>query len=195
MAPRKRSRAPRSSARKTTTRKPARKAAARKTATRRAKPAARKARKPAAAKRRAAPRRGAAAKGGAAPAGAIGMMVQHLDYTSQSMDEIKRFYTELLGFTKFNHMTGEMNYLRVETGPSSSLGFMPPMEGAPEQWRPPREPNLYLIVKDVDAAYRAIAARGVTFDDPPQNMPWGHRVANLRDPEGRRVCLAQVLER
>ena len=188
MPPRKRSRTRRSSGRTTSTRKPPRKAAARKTAARRSKPAARKARKPAA-------KRGAAPRRGAAPAGALGLMVQHLDYTSQSMDEIKRFYTELLGFTRFNHMTGEMNYLRVETGPSSSLGFMPPMEGAPEQWRPPREPNLYLIVKDVDAAYRAITARGVTFDDPPQNMPWGHRVANLRDPEGRRVCLAQVLER
>ena len=89
MAPRKRSRRP--SGRKTATRKPSRKAAARKTAARGRKPAARKARKPAAAKRRA-PRSRAAA-----PAGAIGMMVQHLDYTSQSMDEIKRFYTELLG--------------------------------------------------------------------------------------------------
>src|SRR5260221_730023 len=136
-------------------------------------PPARRARRPPTARRRAAPGRGAAARGGAGRAGATGMMFQHLDYTSQSMDEIKRFYTELLGFTKFNHMTGEMNYLRVETGPSSSLGFMPPMEVAPEQWRPPREPNLYLIVKDVDDAYRPIEAHSVTLVYPTQNHPCG----------------------
>ena len=87
--------------------------------------------------------------------------------------------------------TGAMRYLAVSTGPSSSLGFMPPMEGGPDQWSPPREPTLYFMVQDVDAAYRTLSNRGVSFDEPPRDMPWGHRVARLKDPEGRRVCLAQ----
>jgi predicted enzyme related to lactoylglutathione lyase len=127
------------------------------------------------------------------PPSAIGMLTQHMDYTSQSMDEIKRFYTELLGFKTFMHMTGEFNYLSVTTGPSSSLGFMPPMENAPEQWRPPREPALYFMVADVNAAYERLSGRGVLFDEPPRDMPWGHRVTRLRDPEGRLVCLAQQM--
>jgi predicted enzyme related to lactoylglutathione lyase len=127
------------------------------------------------------------------PPSAIGMQTQHMDYTTQAMDEVKRFYTDLLGFKQFRQMTGDMTYLAVTTGPSSSLGFMPPMEGGPDQWSPPREPALYFMVKDVDAAYRALSNRGVSFDEPPRDMPWGHRVARLKDPEGRRVCLAQQM--
>ena len=185
MATRKRSRAKRSSKRKPAARKAARKPAARKRAAA-SKP---RRRKPVTAKRTAT----RAAKAPAMPPSAIGMRMQHMDYTSQAMDEIKRFYTELLGFKQFRHMTGDMVYLQVVTGPSSSLGFMPPMEGAPDQWRPPREPSLYFMVKDVDAAYRSLSSRGVSFDQPPQDMPWGHRVAHLKDPEGRRVSLAQQM--
>ena len=126
----------------------------------------------------------------ASPASTIGMLVQHVDYTTQAMDEVRRFYAELLGFKQAQY-DPKMNYFNVMTGASSSIGFMPPMEGSPDQWRPPREPALYFMVKDVDAAHRDLSKRGVAFDQPPQDMPWGHRVALLKDPEGRRVCLAQ----
>jgi predicted enzyme related to lactoylglutathione lyase len=151
----------------------------------------------AAAARKPAPARAARAPQAAPPAAAanaIGLVNHHLDYTSHDMDAIQRFYVELLGFSQ-SQRDPEMNYLYVQTGPSSSLGFMPPMPGPPEQWRPPREPALYFIVSDVDAAHRELATRGVSFDQPPMDMPWGHRVAVLRDPEGRRVCLAQNLRR
>jgi predicted enzyme related to lactoylglutathione lyase len=119
---------------------------------------------------------------------------QHLDYTSHALDDVKRFYTELLGFRDFEYDPG-FQYLRVRTGPSSSLGFMPPMPGPPEQWRPPREPALYLQVEDVDRAWRDLESQGVTFLQPPTDMPWNHRVAILRDPEGRTVMLAQPIGR
>ena len=67
------------------------------------------------------------------------------------------------------------------------------MPGPPEDWRPPREPAIYFFVRDVDRAYRELSARGVSFDGEPADAPWGHRVALLRDPEGRRICLAQPL--
>jgi predicted enzyme related to lactoylglutathione lyase len=125
---------------------------------------------------------------------AIGFLVQHMDYTSHDLEGVKRFYTELLGFTDAQYMP-EHQYLAVKTGATSSLGFMPPMPGPPEQWRPPREPTLYIGVADVDRAYRDLTARGVTFEQPPTDMPWGHRVAQLRDPEGRSVTLAETLKR
>jgi lactoylglutathione lyase len=124
----------------------------------------------------------------------IGLRMQHIDYTSQDLESIRRFYVEALGFSDFQHEP-EVDYLTVRTGHSSSLGFMPPMPGPPEEWRPPREPAIYLIVEDVDKAYRRLLDRKIVFDQPPQDMPWGHRIALLRDPEGRRVCLAQILER
>lgn len=147
--------------------------------------------------RRAAPKHGAraakrpaAAKASAAPPSAIGLLSQHMDYATHNFDGVKRFYTELLGFSKFNLMP-EMPYLAIQTGASSSLGFMPPQPGPPEQWQPPREPTIYFMVSDVDRAHRELVAKGVVFESEPRDMPWGHRVAMLRDPEGRSVHLAE----
>jgi predicted enzyme related to lactoylglutathione lyase len=136
------------------------------------------------------------AKRAAAAAGAnsIGCVHLHLDYTTHSVEDMKVFYAETLGFTDTMH-DPRFDYLMVRTGPRSSLGFMPPMPGPPEQWRPPREPAIYLRVEDVDRAYQELKARGVTFQQEPTDMPWGHRVATVRDPEGRQVSLAQAIAR
>jgi len=39
-------------------------------------------------------------------------------------------------------------------------------------------------VEDVDAAYKALKAKGVTFLRPPTNQSWGLRTAHFADPEG-----------
>jgi predicted enzyme related to lactoylglutathione lyase len=176
---------------------PARKKASRKAA----RPAARKkttprkkaaAPKRAAASSKAAPRRKAgtaAAPGMAATVpNAIGAMVHHIDYTTHDPEGVRRFYTQLLGFSKFDH-DSQFSYLWVQTGQSSSIGFMPPMEGMGEA-SPAKEPTLYFMVKDVDRAYQSLSAKGVMFEGPPADMPWGHRVVRTADPEGRTVMLA-----
>ena len=55
---------------------------------------------------------------------------------------------------------------------------------------PAKEPQLYFMVKDVDRAYASLSAKGVMFEGPPADMPWGHRVVRTTDPEGRTVLLA-----
>ena len=130
----------------------------------------------------------------AAPAGpppspsGIGAMSHHFDYTTHDPEAVQRFYTQILGFKNFNR-DPSMNYLYVQTGPSSSLGFMPPMPDMGEP-SPAKEPTLYFMVKDVDRAYESLAAKGVMFEGPPADMPWGHRVVRTADPEGRTVMLA-----
>jgi len=120
----------------------------------------------------------------------IGLVRQHLSYNSHDLDQVRRFYTETLGFSRFD-VDSANQYLWIQTGGRTSIGFSLPDPGPPEQWRPPREPMLYFIVSDVDRAHLDLAARGVTFEHGPTDMPWRHRVAMLRDPEGRLVCLAQ----
>jgi len=39
-------------------------------------------------------------------------------------------------------------------------------------------------VEDVNAAYEALKAEGVTFLRPPTDQPWGLRTAHFADPEG-----------
>jgi len=139
--------------------------------------------------------RAAAKKATAAPKGipsGIGAMSHHMDYTTHDPEGIRRFYTQLLGFSQFNP-DSNFNYLWIQTGPSSSLGFMPPMPNMGEA-SPAREPTLYFLVRDVDHAYAALSSKGVMFEGPPADMPWGHRVVRTADPEGRTVMLASALE-
>jgi predicted enzyme related to lactoylglutathione lyase len=152
-------------------------------------------RPPAKAKRRTAarkPARSASAPAAAAVPNAIGLVLHHLDFTTHAQDEVRRFYVDVLGFSQSRY-DDKNHYLFIQTAPGASIGFMPPMPGPPEEWRPPREPAIYFFVTDVDRAYRELAAKGVSFDGEPMDAPWGHRIVLLRDPEGRRVCLAQPL--
>ncbi len=129
----------------------------------------------------------------ASPPSGIGLLSQHMDYTTHRLADVKRFYTDLLGFRKFEQ-DPQMNYLYVQTGHSSSVGFMPPMQGMGEP-SPAKEPTLYFMVKDVDRAYSDLSSKGVQFEGPPADMPWGHRVIVTVDPEGRRVMLATTKRR
>jgi len=118
---------------------------------------------------------------------AMGLESLHVDYTSLNLEEVRRFYTQQLGFTKFT-WDPQWNYLWVQTSNGSSMGFMPPMQ---QPSMMPREPNLYFIVADIDEAYRKLQTRGVSFEGPPEDKPWGHRVLITRDPEGRSIWIAQ----
>ena len=118
---------------------------------------------------------------------AMGLESLHVDYTSLNLEEVRRFYTQQLGFTKFT-WDPQWNYLWVQTSNGSSLGFMPPMSHPTMM---PREPNIYFLVADVDEAYRKLQTRGVSFEGPPEDKPWGHRVLITRDPEGRSIWIAQ----
>jgi hypothetical protein len=49
-------------------------------------------------------------------------------------------------------------------------------------------------VKDVDAAYEELKAKGVTFLRPPTDQPWGLRTAHFADPEGNLWEINQSIE-
>jgi len=134
---------------------------------------------------------GKSGKGGAAARArnAIGLQAQHVDFLTLRLDQVKRFYTEILGFKQFRQEP-KLNYLYIRTTNGSSLGFMPPNPQMLGEQPPPREPTLYFIVDDVDSVYAKLLAKGVGFLGPPSEMPWGHRVITTQDPEGRTVMLA-----
>jgi predicted enzyme related to lactoylglutathione lyase len=123
---------------------------------------------------------------------AMGLLAYHSDYTTHNFEEVRRFYTQQLGFSRFQY-DPNFRYLWIQNTHSSSVGFMPPMPGL--EPLPPREPTLYFMVQDIDEAYRKLQARGVSFETPPETMPWGHRLVRTRDPEGRSIVLAQDMNR
>ena len=72
----------------------------------------------------------------------IGILHHHMDYSTHDQEAMRRFFVETLGFTNVVHIP-EHQYFTVFVTPTSSLGFMPPMGTAPEQWQPPGEPSFY----------------------------------------------------
>jgi catechol 2,3-dioxygenase-like lactoylglutathione lyase family enzyme len=53
--------------------------------------------------------------------------------------------------------------------------------------------QLHFEVDDVDAAYEQLNGKGVAFTEPPEDKPWGWRVAALTDPAGHTVELVRKL--
>jgi lactoylglutathione lyase len=47
--------------------------------------------------------------------------------------------------------------------------------------------EIHFEVSDVDTAYNSLLRKGAQFEEPPANMPWGTRMAALRDPEGNAI--------
>lgn len=54
--------------------------------------------------------------------------------------------------------------------------------------------EIHLEVNDVDEVYSSLRAKGVKFDDPPANRPWGTRSAGFKDPEGYMVEIVGPLK-
>ncbi|MCR2793429.1 VOC family protein [Microbacterium sp. zg.Y625] len=48
---------------------------------------------------------------------------------------------------------------------------------------------IWLYVDDVDATYRAVLDAGGSSTEPPADMPWGERVAQVRDIDGNPLYL------
>lgn len=59
---------------------------------------------------------------------------------------------------------------------------------------PPQGPGVtvYFECADVDARYRDLLARGISFDTPPADQRWLWREARLTDPSGNALCLFQA---
>lgn len=60
-----------------------------------------------------------------------------------------------------------------------------------ESEAPGERPILTIVVEDVDAAYAALLAKSVVFDQEPIDAPWapGERYALLRDSEGNLILI------
>lgn len=128
------------------------------------------------------------AAGSGKPQNLLGLHTQHVDFLSYKVDQMRKFYGDVLGFPT-EQRESSLNYLIVHTTSSSSIGFMPPHPQMTGDQPPPREPTLYFVVADIDHVFADLVARGVAFMGPPQEMPWGHRVVVTSDPEGRTVML------
>lgn len=88
------------------------------------------------------------------------------------------------------NLQGQVLILLSVSGAADLLGSNPAefkIDGAPRV-------VLAAGVENVDAAYEALSAEGVTFLRPPTDQPWGLRTAHFADPEGNIWEINQSLE-
>ena len=50
-----------------------------------------------------------------------------------------------------------------------------------------------LVVADVDKTYGEISKRGVVFEHPPKDFPWGLRHAKFKDPAGYTLTITSYV--
>ncbi len=123
-------------------------------------------------------------------------------------DEALAFYTQRLGWEVRSDVTMEewsFRWLVVGPAGQEDVGLVlmpipaPPMLDAEsagqlaELVAKGAGGTLFLETDDCQAAYDDLAARGVTFNDPPTPQAYGIDTS-FRDPSGNNVRLTQVLD-
>lgn len=106
----------------------------------------------------------------------------------QDLDKCATFYRDVIGLEvkdrdahSAGFSLGGQYFLLLEVSAGADLISEKPLDlkinGGPRGF-------LAVGVEDVDAAYKTLTAKGVTFLRPPADQSWGLRTAYFADPEG-----------
>ena len=88
------------------------------------------------------------------------------------------FYQDTLGL-EVNSADEDFGYASFNAG-AITLGIAK----ANEEALLGRHTGVGFMVKDIHASYEQLKNRGVTFDMPPTEQPWGGILALFKDPDG-----------
>ncbi|MGC5616399.1 VOC family protein [Georgenia sp. Z1491] len=102
--------------------------------------------------------------------------------TSDAIEPLVAFYEAAFEATKTYRYPGEDGrdvYVALDVG-GMQLGIGVSTELPP----PDRRTELWFYVDDVDESYRRAIDAGAGDEGAPSDMPWGERVAHVRDPDG-----------
>jgi predicted enzyme related to lactoylglutathione lyase len=110
---------------------------------------------------------------------------------SADLQRLLGFYTDLLGATEVMRFPedGPVFYVGLELR-GSELGL------SADDGVSPGDPGRMLLsieVPDVDALLPQVEGLGGTATSGANDMPWGQRVAHIKDPDGNVVNLTQQL--
>lgn len=111
--------------------------------------------------------------------------ISRLVVSVSTLEPALAFYEGLLGLRR-TATAGELAWLATADGVELMLH---------ERSATPSDTAVALgfAVPDVDGVVDAWTARGGALVDPPEERPWGERMAVVRDPDGHLVCLSQAV--
>jgi predicted enzyme related to lactoylglutathione lyase len=110
---------------------------------------------------------------------------------SADLDRLLAFYTGLLGATELRRFPDDGPVFSVDlVVGSSELVLVSDDSVVPGA---PGRVLLSIDVDDVDSLLPQVGALGGEVSSPPNDMPWGQRVAHIKDPDGNAVNLTQDL--
>ena len=106
----------------------------------------------------------------------------------RDLDAAIDYYVNILGFEKTADdavpMPNDPDYRWVTVRPTGSTTAIA-LNKSSEAPRPEQgNSGITFIAKDLDQTYEELSRRGVSFDSPPQTMPWGGKAAWFSDPDG-----------
>ena len=113
--------------------------------------------------------------------------LSYLTLWAVQFDQVKKLYKDTLGLPVAQE---NENFIMFDTK-GSRLAFHR-LTKAPPLTRSTVE--VHLEVNDVDEVYSSLKSKGVKFDEPPANHPWGIRAAGFKDPEGYVVEIVSPLK-
>ncbi|MEV0701253.1 VOC family protein [Saccharopolyspora sp. NPDC050389] len=107
------------------------------------------------------------------------------------LDRLLNFYTTLFGAVeKFRIPDGEPTFFIGLQIDDAELGLV---IGREVEAGTTGRVLLSFDVENVDALLDQVEALGGRVQGPPNDMPWGQRVAHIFDPDGNAVNLTQTL--
>jgi uncharacterized glyoxalase superfamily protein PhnB len=110
----------------------------------------------------------------------------------ESVDAVRDFYVDKLGFTHVMGMVGkdgQLDFVTVVLGGARVMfSRAPGADGAPSRARSGKQPvEIYLQVDDVDAYHKQVKKKTVTISDPLTLQWWGDRTFKVLDPNGYEI--------
>jgi predicted enzyme related to lactoylglutathione lyase len=111
--------------------------------------------------------------------------------STPDLPRLRAFYVEVLGAKQTLRVPpeGPEFFVQLRIG-ETDLGVV---QNDDTEVGAPVRILLSAEVADVDALLPVVAAAGGTVQGPPNDMPWGQRVAHVLDPDGNMLNLTRWL--
>jgi catechol 2,3-dioxygenase-like lactoylglutathione lyase family enzyme len=129
-------------------------------------------------------------------------MLKGIDNVGIAVTELVRsiaFY-EKLGFTKSYDYDADVKGASMSCG-AAVLFLFQTKQANPQAVKrdpslaqnPPGIDHISFVVEDVDAIYKDLKAKGISFNSEPADQDWGARLVGLRDPDGNNLYFLKYL--